>query len=115
MFSSDNNIENIAQLVEELKKYLTLKGEYLKLNVVEKTVRVLTVLVMTFVLTVIFMMALVFFSFALAFGLGCLIGNVAAFCIVGGLYLLFFVICIIRRKSWIERPLVHFLASLFME
>lgn len=115
MFSSDNNIENIAKFIEELKKYLTLRGEYLKLNVVEKAVKIFTVLVMTFVLTVIFMLVLTFLSFALAFGLGNLIGNVAAFCVVGGLYFILFIVCIIRRKSWIERPLVHFLASLLME
>ena len=115
MFSSDNNIETIAQFVEQAKKYLTLKGEYLKLDIAGKAVRVLTVLVMTFVLMVVFMLALIFFSFALAFGLGHLIGNVGAFCIVGALYLILFVVCIMRRKSWIERPLVHFLASLFME
>lgn len=115
MFSSDNNIENIAQFVEELKKYLTLKGEYLKLNVVEKAVKIFTVLVMTFVLTVVFMLVLIFLSFAAAFGLGHFIGNVAAFSVVGGLYFLLFIACIIQRKKWIERPLVHFLASLLME
>lgn len=115
MLSNDNNIETIAQLVEELKKYISLKSEYIRLNVVEKAVRLFTVITMAFVLTVIFLLALIFFSFAIAYGLGSLIGNAWAFCIVGGLYLLLFFICIIRRRSWIERPLVRFLASMFME
>ena len=50
MFSNDNNIETIAQLVEQAKKYVALKGEYLRLTAVEKTVRLLTAVAMTLVL-----------------------------------------------------------------
>lgn len=115
MLSNDNNIETIAQLVEELKKYISLKSEYIRLNVVEKAVRLFTVITMTIVLMIIFLLALTYFSFAFAYALGSLIGNAWAFCIVGGLYLAFFITCIICRKKWIERPLVRFLASMFME
>ena len=42
MFSNDKNIETIAQLVEALKDYVELQKDYLKLDVVEKAVRLLT-------------------------------------------------------------------------
>ena len=50
MFSNDKNIETIAEFVEETKKYISLKSEYLRLNVVEKTVRLFTVIMMIIIL-----------------------------------------------------------------
>ena len=42
MLSSDKNVETIAQLVEVLKHYLGLQTEYVKLDVIDKVVRLLT-------------------------------------------------------------------------
>ena len=39
MLSSDKNVETIAQLIEVLKHYLGLQTEYVKLDVVDKVVR----------------------------------------------------------------------------
>ena len=115
MFSNDNNIETIAQLVEQLKKYISLKSEYFRLSAVEKTVRIFTVLTMTFILMVLFLMVLITFSLALAFFLGKFIGYVGGFLVIGGVYLVIFLAFIAFRKEWIERPLVRFLASILME
>ena len=41
MLSSDKNVETIAQLIEVLKHYLGLQTEYLKLDVIDKVVRLL--------------------------------------------------------------------------
>ena len=64
MFSNDQNIETIAQLVESVKHYASLQGENVKLEVVEKTVRVLTVVAMTAILSLILMLILIYLSFA---------------------------------------------------
>ena len=50
MFSNDKNVETIGQLIEVLKHYIGLQSEYLKLDVVDKVVRLLTVITMTVVL-----------------------------------------------------------------
>ena len=42
MFSNDKNVETIGQLIEVLKHYIGLQSEYLKLDVVDKVVRLLT-------------------------------------------------------------------------
>ena len=86
MFSNDRNIETIAQLIEVLRHYIGLQSEYVRLDVIEKVVRLLTVITV-----------------------------VAVFCIiVGGGYLLLLVIFISLRHRLIERPLVRFLGSLLM-
>ena len=115
MFSNDKNIETIGQLVEVLKHYIGLQSEYVKLDMVEKVVRLLTVGTITIVISVLLALTLIYFSFALAYMLEPCVGLSWAFCIVGGTYLLALILCVIFRHRWIERPLVHFLASLLME
>lgn len=115
MFSNDKNVETIGQLVEVLKHYVGLQTEYLKLDVVDKVVRLLTALTMTVVLLGLLVIALIYLSFALAFGLGEYVGNVGGFCIVAGIYLVVLLMFVAFRHQWIERPLVKFLASILMQ
>jgi len=114
MFSNDNNIETIAQLAEVVKHYVGLQTEYVKLDVVEKVVRLLTVGTMAILLSVLLLLALIYLSFAAAYALQPYTGMVGAFCIVAMVYVVLLLLCVIFRKRWIERPLVKFLASLLM-
>lgn len=116
MFSNDKNVETIGQLVEVLKHYIGLQSEYMKLDVVDKVVRLLTAITMTVVLLGLFLIAIIYLSFAAAYGLAGLTGNTAlAFCVVAGVYLFILILFIIFRHQWIERPLVKFLASILMQ
>ena len=116
MFSNDKNVETIGQLVEVLKHYIGLQSEYMKLDVVDKVVRLLTAITMTVVLLGLFLIAIIYLSFAAAYGLAGLTGSPAlAFCVVAGVYLFILILFIIFRHQWIERPLVKFLASLLMQ
>lgn len=114
MFSNDQNIETIGQLVETVKHYVGLQSEYVRLDVVEKTVRLLTVITMTTILSVLLILTLIYLSFAAAYALEPLTGRVAAFLIVAAVYIVILVLFLIFRKRWIERPLVRFLASLLL-
>lgn len=114
MFSSDQNIETIAQLVETVRHYVKTQGEYIKLSVVEKTVRILTVLAMTVVFSVLLLGAAIFLSFAAVFALEPVVGLVTAFLIVAAAYIVVLWLVYTFRHQWIERPLVRFLASLLL-
>lgn len=115
MFSNDKNIETIAQLVEVLKHYIGLQTEYLKLDVVDKVVRLLTAITMTVVLLGLLVLAVIYLSFAAAFALSPLVGTAGGFCIVAGVHLVLLALFVIFRHQWIEKPLVRFLASLLMQ
>lgn len=114
MFSNDQNIETIGQLVEVLRHYIGLQSEYVKLDVVDKVVRLLTVTAITAIIVTALLLALIYFSFAAAFAMAPYIGQVWAFCIVGGFYLIVLLLFVIFRHQWIEKPLVKFLASLLL-
>ena len=87
-----------------------------KLDVVDKVVRLLTVITMTVVLLGLLTLTLIYLSFGAAFALADLIGSLTiGFCIVAAVYLFILILFVIFRHKWIERPLVRFLASLLME
>lgn len=115
MFSNDQNIESIGQLVEVLKHYVGLQSEYLKLDIVDKVVRLLTVATMTIILSVLLVLSLIYVSFAVAYALAPLVGAALGFGIVAGVYLLLLILFCIFRHRWIERPLVKFLATLLLD
>ena len=114
MLSSDKNVETIAQLIEVLKHYLGLQTEYLKLDVIDKVVRLITALALAVVFFIILIAVLLYLSIALAFWLATFTGTAIAVLIVGAVHLLLFVVFFFMRKKWIEKPLVHFLAGLLL-
>ena len=112
MVSNDNNINTIAQLIEAIKSNIGLQGEYLKLDITEKTVRILTAVLLLFIFALLLLAILTYLSFAVAFALAEFIGMATAFCAVALAYLLLLIICLIFKKQIIEKPLVRFFASL---
>lgn len=62
MFSTDKNIETIAELIEAVKNYIGLQTKYAKLDVIEKIVRLLTALTMLAVLLLLLFIGLIYLS-----------------------------------------------------
>ena len=114
MLSSDKNVETLAQLIEVLKHYLGLQKEYVKLDVIDKVVTLLTAATLAIIFVIITLAVVTYLSIAAAFWLANYTGTATAFLIIGGIHFLIFVIFFIFRKPWIERPLVHFLAGLLL-
>lgn len=116
MFSTDRNIESIADLVEEVKSYVGLKAKYLRLDVVDKVVRIITTLALVFIVLLIAVLMFICLSFAGAFALGDCLGSMAlGFIIVAGIHLLMILVVLANKKAWIERPLVRLLAGILLE
>ena len=114
MFSSDKNVESIAQLVESVKSYVGLQGEYLKLDVIQKVVRLVTALTLAIVLLLLGIVFLFYLSFACVYWLEPLTGTALAFLIIALFFLALLFIVFVNRKNWIERPLVRFLADVLI-
>ncbi len=114
MLSSDKNIETMAQLIEELKNYVGLQKEYVKLDVIDKFVRLVTALVLAVVLFVLAVAILFYLSFALVYAMEPVVGTAWAFFIVAAFFLVAFVVILIFRKPWIERPLMRFMTNVLL-
>ena len=115
MLSSDKNVENFAQLIEVIKHYLGLQAEYVKLDVIDKVVRLITGAALAIVFCFLAILLALFLSFALAFWLSNFIGMGWAFLIITIFQLIVFVLIFSKRKAWIEKPLVRFLAEVFLD
>jgi len=114
MLSSDKNVETLAQLVEVLKHYLGLQKEYVKLDIIDKVVRLLTAAALAIVLFLLVIAVMLFLMLGLASWLSSFIGITASLFLVALIHIVLLIVVIIFRKSWIEKPLVRFLASLLM-
>lgn len=114
MFSNDQNIETIGQLAEAVKHYVGLQREYMKLDIIEKVVQLITVITLTLVLSLLVILILIYCSFAVAYAMAPAIGTATAFAVVAAFYLILFLLFVAFRKKWIERPVVRFLASLLL-
>ncbi len=111
MLSSDKNVETIAQLIEVLKHYLGLQTEYVKLDVIDKVVKLVTALTIAIVFIILGVAVLFYLSFAIVHWLEPLTGLGLAYFLIAMLFLVLIILVCVYRKAWIERPLVRFLAD----
>ena len=116
MFANDKSIDNLTELFKEVKKYLKLQGEYVKLDLVEKLTILLSTLTLIFVLIILGTMAAFYLSFILVYVLAYATGSlVAGYAIIGGILILLAFIIYRLRQKLIFQPMVNFLARLFLD
>lgn len=116
MFANDKSIDNLTELFKEVKKYLKLQGEYVKLDLVEKLTILLSTLTLIFVLIILGTMAAFYLSFMLVYVLASATGSlVAGYAIIGGILILLAFIIYRSRQKLIFQPMVNFLARLFLD
>lgn len=116
MFSSDKNIESIAQLIEGVKQYASLRVEHAKFSVIEKMVRIITALITAVILIFLTVLMLIYLSFAASYAIASIVDSyVIGFTCVAAFYFILLLLVVSKRKSWIEKPLVRFLASILLE
>jgi len=115
MFATDRNIETIEQLARLVKHYIGLQKEYVKLDIIDKTVRLLTAFILFIIMAVILLGVLTYVSFAVICALAPAIGYPLAFSATAVFYFLVFLLCLVFKRSLIERPLVKFLAKVLMD
>lgn len=106
---------SVHHLITEIKKYIVLQKDLLKIESVEK----LTILISSFLILMISVIlgggALFYLLFALAYFLEPITGMIGAFCIIGIVCLLMLAVVILLRKQLIINPIVRFLYKLFLK
>ena len=107
MFSDDDNIKSIRNLINEIRDYAGLRVEFL--DFVGKLITLLSALLLAVVLLVIFAVALLFLSYTVALLLADVVGSLAGACaIVAGVGLLLGLLVYIFRHTLIMRPTASF-------
>jgi Na+/H+-dicarboxylate symporter len=87
-------------MLDLIKKYIDNKIQLTKLELISVSAHLASKLIGFFVVALLLMVVVILFNFAAAYGIGQYLNNTAlGFTIIGGIYLLFFVIYILFAKD----------------
>ena len=115
MFSTDKTIDNLQTLFTEVKHYVDLQKDYVKLDITHKLTILLSTLILILVLVVLGMIAMFYLSFTLAYVLEPLVGGLTtSYAIITGGILLLGALIYGCRQRLIIQPLTNFLANLLL-
>lgn len=115
MINTPETADNFQQLYEDVKKYVFLQTEYIKVEFVEKLAILLSTLLIVTLLIVLAIIALFYLFFSLAYTIEPMVGSLSAsFAIIAGIYLILMGLLYMYRKQLIITPMVKFLSNLFL-
>jgi hypothetical protein len=102
--------ERLTHLFDQVKVYINLRLDFLKLNIAEYLIRFFSGLVLWIILFWFIFFVLVFGSFAFAYWFGDVTGKTwLGFLIIAGFYCLLAIIIYAVRRSLIVRPFTRFI------
>jgi hypothetical protein len=100
-------IENIENIRKEIKEYVEVKFDLIRLHTAENLSRILTNMTTVVIGGYLLFLILMFLSFAGGFFFGSLLGsNEAGFLCVAGFYFLLLVVFLVLRKKIVEQPVI---------
>lgn len=116
LFSSNQNIDSISDLLREVYAYVDLRVKHFRLDFVSKLTVLASALLLSVVLLVIFAVALLFLAYMGTLLLADVVGGLEPACaIIATACLLLGLGIYLLRKPLIVRPLTNFLARLFLD
>ena len=111
-----NNRGLLSSIISEIKKYVSVEADYIKLTATEKLTVLLSSIAVVSVVFVFACLALLYLSFALIFAVESWLGSiVGAFCIVGAVMALLTLLTVKMKHQLIVDPIARFLSKLFIE
>ncbi|MEI6455854.1 MAG: phage holin family protein [bacterium] len=108
--------DNFSELTENVKKYINLRIDLVKLILTEKLARMAMVFLLINILFIVSMFLLLFLSFGFIYWYGEMVGPMwEGALIVAGVYLLIGVIILVFRVQIIMNPLIQQISKVLME
>lgn len=115
MINTQEPAENFQQLYEDVKKYVTLQTEYVKVEFVEKLTILLSTLMIISLVIILLVIALFYLFFSIAYAVEPLVGSLSlSFGIISVVYFILIGLFLLFRKRIVINPLVKFLSNLFL-
>ena len=106
--------EEMKTVVADLKDWLTMEVEYLKLSAAEKISVLLSTLILVVVLFIVFMVVLIVLAFALVDLFNLFMPHALACVTVGGILLLLIGLLYLLRNSLVVNPITRLITKLFL-
>ena len=116
MSNNQEPADNLQQLYDDVKKYVQLQTEYVKVEFVEKLTILLSTMLIICIVLILVIAALFYLFFSLAYALQPILGSLAiSFAIISGIYVALIILLLAFRKKLVINPLVRFLSNLFLK
>ncbi len=108
--------DNFSELTENIRRYINLRIDLVKLVLTEKLARMATVFLLINILFIVCMFLLLFLSFGFIYWYGEMVGPMwEGALIVAGIYLLIGLIILVFRVPIIMNPLIRQISKVLME
>ena len=108
MNTEEKYTDNFRKLLQETKQYLNLQKEYALMDTADKLTVILSTVAIAAVCFVLGAMILFFLTFALAYWIGNLTGNLSlGFFSIAVFLVLVLLIAYTKRNAWIIQPLAR--------
>lgn len=116
MFSSEKNVETIARLLQNSKRYGEMRLETFERSSVEKITTLVTSLIIGTIIAIVGFITLVFLSAAVALAIAPHVGGYAIACLlIGAVYLVLLGYIYVKRQTLIATPIRTALRKIFFE
>lgn len=114
MNNSEPNDDILGKTYDQVTEYVDLRLQLLKLEAAEHTAKVSSFLISTLILLISGFFCILFLSIVAGFYFSELWGNTFyGFGVIGGIYLVIFIILLSARKSLIKKPVSNIIIQLF--
>ena len=115
MNTEEKYTDNFRKLLQETKQYLNLQKEYALMDTADKLTVILSTVAIAAVCFVLGAMILFFLTFALAYWIGNITGNLSlGFISIAVFLVLVLLIAYSKRNVWIIQPLARMMIRLFV-
>lgn len=115
MNSKTDSSNGFKQLASAIKAFVELKIDYLKVVSVEKLTKLISKILISIIAVILILAVLFFLLFALAYALAPVVGFIASFAIIAGIFLLILIAVFAFRKVLFINPLLKLMVDLFYD
>ena len=115
MNTEEKYTDNFRKLLQETKHYLNLQKEYALMDTADKLTVILSTVAISAICFVLCAMILFFLTFALAYWIGNLTGNLSlGFISISAILAIILLIAFKKRNAWVVQPLARMMVRLFV-
>lgn len=115
MNTEEKYTDNFRKLLQETKHYLNLQKEYALMDTADKLTVILSTVAISAICFVLCAMILFFLTFAFAYWIGNLTGNLSlGFISISALLAIILLIAFKKRNAWVVQPLARMMVRLFV-
>ena len=110
---TENNYEKLA---EEMKSYVRMRYDLIRLELLEKLSRIIALFFLILMTIVLLMTALIYFSFAVVAWLEPCFGSfIPPLCIVGGIYIVLAFVAVVFKHQIFLNPLIRKMSQILFK